>query len=156
MTFLGEFSNIRVTEEHAYGSAVHLWREAETLIGLFEWADGPAADLPLGLLEQVSYDPKTGRLSFRARLTTGLHSCREHSEVPARDVFEFRGTLGTARLTGILVRRDALHPEAASKSESVALRRASPSASSYVDARSRAEWDRQVKGILSARGPKWQ
>lgn len=155
VTFVGEFSNLRITEEHAYGVSVHLWREVEPLIGLFEIAEGPAADVPAGKLEDVSHDAKTGRLFFRARLTTGLHSCREHSEVPARDIFEFRGTLGAASLIGTLERRDALHPSDAAKRERIVLRRKGPSASTYFDARTRAEWDRQVKEILAARGPKW-
>lgn len=155
LAFLGEFSNMRITEEHAYGVSVRLWREVGPLIGLLVFAEGLAADLPAGQLEDVSHDPKTGRLFFRARLTTGLHSCREHSELPARDLFEFRGTLGAATLTGTLARRDALHPGNAGTSERIVLRRKGPSAATYFDARTRAEWDRQVKEILAARGPKW-
>src|SRR6478672_472642 len=31
----GEFSNIRYTEDHAYGQSVQLWRQGSRLLGLF-------------------------------------------------------------------------------------------------------------------------
>ena len=38
---IGNFSNMRYTEEHAYGYAVELWRDGDSAIGLFLVSEGP-------------------------------------------------------------------------------------------------------------------
>src|SRR6059036_1337382 len=74
---VGAFSNMRYTEEHAYGYTVDLWRAGDCLFGFLLASEGLAGDTPTGLLEEVQYNERTGALSFRARLSTGLFSDRE-------------------------------------------------------------------------------
>src|ERR1700719_513521 len=72
ITFVGEFSNMRYTEEHAYGYSVQLWREGSAVFGLLLASEGLAGDTPAGLLEDLKYDPRAGKLSFQAKLTMGV------------------------------------------------------------------------------------
>jgi len=69
---IGEFSNMRYTEEHAYGYAVELWRDGGSIIGLFLAAEGPQGDSPTGMLENIKFNSHTGALSFTAKLTIGV------------------------------------------------------------------------------------
>src|ERR671929_129905 len=68
---LGVFTDMRYTVEHQYGYSVELWREKDRAFGFLLVSAGLAGDTPTGLLEDVAYDLKTGRLTFRARLSTG-------------------------------------------------------------------------------------
>jgi len=151
--FLGEFSNMRFTEEHAYGVAIELWREGNSVFGLLDFADGLQGDTPTGLLQDAAFDPVSGRVSFKARLTVGLHYCRQHWNVPSRDLFEFSGKLREAMLTGNLTRSDALHPEHKARTERVLLKRTEELAP--IQAASYLEWKREIDTILKIRGPKW-
>src|ERR1700687_2901591 len=100
ITFVGEFSNMRYTEEHAYGYSVQLWREGATVFGLFLASEGLAGDTPTGLLDDLKYDSRSGRLSFRAKLTMGLDARQQ----PSHDLFEFDGKLNTRAVSGVLKR----------------------------------------------------
>jgi len=153
LVFLGEFSNIRFTEEHAYGVSVELWQSGNSVFGLLDFADGLQGDTPTGLLQDAAFDPVSGRVSFKARLTVGLHYCRQHWNVPSRDLFEFSGKLREAMLTGNLTRSDALHPEHKARTERVLLKRTEELAP--IQAASYLEWKREVDTILKIRGPKW-
>jgi hypothetical protein len=153
--FLGEFSNMRFTEEHAYGVAIELWREGNSVFGLLDFADGLQGDTPTGLLQDAAFDPGSGRVSFKAKLTVGLHYCALHRKpVPSRDLFEFSGKLREARLTGNLTRSDALHPERRPRAEQVLLKK-TEEVVSPIEAASYVEWRRRVDAILRLRGPKW-
>src|SRR5579864_5407724 len=90
--FAGEFSNMRYTEEHAYGYTVQLWREGVAVFGLFLASEGLAGDTPTGLLDDLKYDPRSGKLSFKAKLTMGLDARNQ----PSHDLFEFNGKLRAA------------------------------------------------------------
>jgi len=152
---LGAFSNMRYTEEHAYGYTVDLWRAGDCLFGFLLASEGLAGDTPTGLLEQVQYNEKTGALSFRARLTMGLFSDRERQNVPSRDQFEFSGTLAGGTLRGTLRRANALTPQAAPIVESVVLRASKEEAQSMIAATKFGEWQQRAAEILQRRGPKW-
>src|SRR2546425_9747656 len=67
--YIGAFTNVRYTAEHAYGYTVQLWRQGDGLIGLLLDAQGSQADVPTGLLEEVRFDPARGTLSFKAKLS---------------------------------------------------------------------------------------
>jgi hypothetical protein len=153
VTIVGEFSNMRYTEEHAYGFTVELWREGEQLFGLFLASAGLAGDTPAGLLENVKYDPRTGRLSFSAKLTMGSVMLADGEQAPSRDFFEFDGTLGPSALAGTLRQFDRL--EAGRPSTSVKARLRKQRGSAMTRPNNYGEWRREVEGILRFRGPKW-
>src|SRR5438093_291863 len=98
---IGAFSNMRTTEEHAYGYTVMLWRAGDCIFGLFESSEGLAGDTPVGELQGVKYDRKTGALTFSAKLTMGVVSPGDSKGFePSRDLFSFAGELRATGLTG--------------------------------------------------------
>src|SRR5258708_27320323 len=162
---VGEFSNMRFTDEHAYGYAVDLWRDGDSILGLFLAREGLAGDTPTGMLENVKFNPRTGALAFTAKLTTGVTLLPGGGQEPSRDLFDFSGTLkvGEIRLgavsfvdgvvAGTLQRSDPRQPSRSISPERVELkiqRRAV-----WLAATSYAEWKRQIDEILKRRGPKW-
>jgi len=145
---------MRFTQEHQYGTEVHLWREGADLFGLLFYSGGRLiGDPPTGLLEDIRYDSKTGAISFVSKLTTGQHFCKVHKDVPAHDLFSFNGKLSEYSLSGVLTRSDALHPEnPPTVEEQVMLKKTS---GAITDHRSRADWEAMLKKTLKFRGPKW-
>lgn len=154
VSVVGHFTNMRFTEEHAYGCAVELWRQGNALVGLFLASEGLQGDTPTGLLEDVRFDTKTGRLSFRTRLTIGVVYSKEHDGVPSLDVFEFSGVLGKNRLTGTLKRLDGLSPHDPPKIKKISLTR-SQSNEGMEPFKSLDDWKKAADEILKFRGPKW-
>jgi hypothetical protein len=150
---VGEFSNMRYTEEHAYGYSVELWRDGDSLIGLLLVSEGLQGDTPTGLLENLKFDSRTGALSFTAKLTTGLVLLPGGRSEASRDLFEFSGTLKAAALAGTLKRSDQRRPTAPVSEERIELEQQPPSAT--LQFASYAEWKRQTDEILARRGPKW-
>src|SRR5829696_9010644 len=104
---LGVFTNMRFTREHQSGFSVELWQEKGRLFGFFLASAGLAGDTPTGLLEDVVFDSKTGKLTFRARLSTGSTFNENNEQVPTRDAYRFNGTLKGQRLAGVLEHADA-------------------------------------------------
>src|SRR5689334_12968176 len=93
ISVVGEFSNMRFTGEHAYGYSVQVWRAGGQLVGLFLASEGLAGDTPAGILENVTFDTRTGALSFRAKLSIGSDVQANGSQAPSWDLFEFTGKL---------------------------------------------------------------
>jgi hypothetical protein len=152
-TSLGTFSNYRFTEEHQYGTGVQLWQEGTSLFGLFSNSQGLMGDTPTGVLEKVSFDSKTGHITFTARLTMGLHSCKVHKSVPGQDIFHFEGVLSNMSLSGTLRHADNLHQEQAPTEEKIVLKRSDEWV--VTQYRNREQWETAMKDILRFRGPKW-
>jgi len=152
---IGAFSNMKYDEEHAYGYTVELWRERDRIFGFFLSSQGLMGDTPTGLLEDVRFDFKSGKISFRARLTTGLFSNRQFHNVPSRDIFRFTGFLRKDRLVGSLEITNGLTPEEASRRERIRLKRSKNEAESMIEAESYDEWKNKADEILKFRGPKW-
>ncbi|MCL4501420.1 MAG: hypothetical protein M1438_06125 [Deltaproteobacteria bacterium] len=155
VVFLGSFSDMRATEEHQYGAEVRLWRQGSDLFGFFSYADGLSGDTPTGLLNDLKYEPKTGRLSFQAKLTMGWHYCNLHRASPAHDLFTFQGILAPAALSGNLQLFDGLHPEKQPEGKKVVLRKIAWNGGRHTDYQSRSQWDKEVREILNRLGPKW-
>src|SRR6266849_1232712 len=103
ITFVGEFSNMRYSEEHAYGYSVQLWREGAAVFGLFLASEGLAGDTPTGLLDDLKYDPRSGKISFKAKQTMGVDARQQTTH----DLFEFDGALSTRGISGVLKRATA-------------------------------------------------
>ena len=153
-TAIGSFSNMRFTQEHQYGSEIQLWREGANLLGFFFHSDGGlTGDTPAGLIENVTYNPATGMISFVSKLTIGQHFCKVHQDIPSRDSFTFQGKLSNSSLSGVLKRADGLHPENPPMAEEVTLKRMGAENQPLYS--TRASWDAASKQILKFRGPRW-
>ena len=150
---IGEFSNMRFTEEHAYGSTVQLWRDGVSVIGLLLVSEGLQGDTPAGMLENARFNPRTGALSFTAKLTIGVALLPGGRQEPSRDLFEFYGSLKATVLAGTLTRSDPSQPSRRPSRERVELK-LQPQAGLFP-AGSYAAWKRQADAILKFRGPRW-
>src|SRR3954469_22041431 len=86
---VGSFHNVRSsTGEHCYGYSLELWRHNGRLIGLFDHHAGLCGDPPCEALQDISYDPQSGRLSFSA-LNERFSGMLRRDDVV--------GTIGTSR-----------------------------------------------------------
>ncbi len=151
---VGSFTNMRFTDEHAYGTSVELWRHQGTLVGVLYSSEGLQGDTPAGLLDKVTFSATTGALSFEAKLSTGVVYSKANEGVPSRDLFRFTGVLEKGKLLGRLERIDMLDPLAVPKAEEIVLRRDSE-ASGIKPFADYASWKEHVDAILKLRGPKW-
>jgi hypothetical protein len=151
---IGRFSDMRYTEEHAYGRAVLLWRAGGCIFGLLEVSEGPAGDTPTGLLTDIHSTP-SGALGFIAKLTTGITSVDGSTWVPSRDLFVFTGRLGTTALQGKLRRSDQLRAGVEPTDTQIVLRRVPEQDGLLDEARTYGAWREAVEPILRFRGPKW-
>jgi hypothetical protein len=152
---IGRFSDMRYTEEHAYGHAVMLWRAGGCVFGLFERSEGLAGDTPTGLLTDVHYNSSRA-LSFAAKLTTGMtNMAGSAAPVPSRDLFGFTGRLGSTALEGRLSRSDQLRPAVEPTDIHIVLRRVPEQDGLFDEAKTYGAWRDAVEPILRFRGPKW-
>lgn len=153
---VGAFSNMRYTEEHAYGYTVYLWRAGKCRFGLFEASEGLSGDTPTGMLTQLRYHRGTATLTFLAKLTTGVTKPgNEANWVPSRDFFNFNGRLGPRAIKGRLRRSDQLRPELRAVDREIVLSLSKQQEEFMIQAGNYGEWRKQAESILKARGPKW-
>ncbi len=150
---LGEFSDVKANGDHANGFVLQLWTQGKVVFGIFAVYTGAPSDPPSGLLEHARYDPDSGKLSFKARVSLGVIVRAHGRQEPSRDLFQFEGVLGRGGISGWLKRSDLLNPDGPTRSAVVSLRRIKEkplgAPASY------AEWKKQADEILRARGPKW-
>jgi hypothetical protein len=153
---VGEFANFRSAGEGAIGYEVELWRDGDSVVGLFLAAEGRNEDMPMGILENVRFDSRTGALSFTAKLTTigAIDLPGGLRQEPSRDLFEFSGTLKATTLSGTLKRSDLRRPSRPASQERFQLKMRPPDAS--FPAGTYAEWKHTFAEALKARGPKWR
>ncbi len=151
---VGTFTNMRHTEEHAYGYSVELWRSGECWFGLFAASAGLAGDTPTGLIENFTADVRTGAVSFLARLTMGRLTAKNLDSVMSRDVYRFSGKLRKNSLRGTIAHTNALLPQDPGESYAVVIRRSRKETDTWQAATFR-EWQREAGAILERRGPKW-
>jgi hypothetical protein len=150
---IGAFSNMRYTEDHAYGETVLLWRAGTCIFGLFESAQGLQGETPVGELQDLTHNPDTGGLRFSAKLTLGVIAGPSTPPQPSRDLFTFEGTLGTAGVTGELVHATQVDPKPPVRA--IVLTASVRDAESMRGSATYAEWREKWEPILKRRGPKW-
>jgi hypothetical protein len=153
---LGNFSSIKHINEDAFGCVLQLWKTENHIFGLLSVYTGEPADPPVGILEDTRFDPRTGRLSFSVRLSTGLVYSRAYAGVPSRDRFTFEGRITRRQVSGILTTSNELFPEERPGHERLRLRWSKsltqlmvPPPLTYSD------WKTWADEILERRGPKW-
>ena len=159
VTTIGAFSNMRYTEEHAYGYVVELWRTEDCLFGLFFASSGLMGDTPVGRIENISFDKNTRSISFNARLTTGVipaSTAPASSWIPSKDAYKFSGILGKDSLDGTLSHEILNYP---SKQTPISEKLTSPLANDesigMSEFRTFPQWETYAKSLLGRRGPKW-
>ena len=151
---IGAFSNMRYTEEHAYGETVLLWRSGNCIFGLFESAQGLQGDTPIGELQDVTHNPNTGGLRFSAKLTLGvIAGPTSPTPQPSRDLFTFEGTLGATRLIGPLIHATQLDPRPPART--IVLTASAREAGFMRGSATYGAWREKWEPILKRRGPKW-
>jgi hypothetical protein len=154
VSFVGEFSNMHHTAEHAYGYSVQLWRSGNEIIGFLLSSNGLAADTPTGQLEKVHFDAGNGSLSFSAKLSVAQVYQGSGEMKPTRDLFTFSGSLQKGKvLAGVLSHKDMLMPDRAPTVERIHLVKTDDS--SIIEAKTSSEWKQSADQILKFRGPKW-
>ena len=136
VVLVGASSNVRYTDDHAYGQQVHLWRQGERLVGLFLFTDGRPSDFDTGLLEKVRFSAATRRLAFETYASQ----------------FRFEGTLERNAVSGLLTR---MHPATGAQvsAERVVLKRNAELTNLLQDYPSLDEWTRNAEAILKRLGP---
>jgi hypothetical protein len=153
---VGAFSNMRYTEEHAYGYSVLLWRAGDCFLGFFESSQGLAGDTPIGELQDLNYDTRTGHLSFSAKLTTGVVSVKgSNAFEPSRDLFAFDGTLKANTASGVVTYTLRNDPHFTSTHTDVVLGTSKAEEEFLHGPTTYGEWLRRWQPILRLRGPKW-
>lgn len=151
---IAAFSNMRYTEEHAYGETVLLWRAGSCIFGLFESAQGLQGDTPIGELQDVTHSPNTGGLKFSAKVSLGLIAGHASpTPQPSRDLFTFDGTLGTTRLIGALIHATQLDPRPPARN--IVLTASAREAEFMRGSATYGAWREKWEPILKRRGPKW-
>ncbi len=156
VTVVGAYSNVVVTDEHAQGYAIQLWRQGDLYFGFFQRAAGLAGDTPSGLLEDLRVDPQDHTIAFKAKLSVGSESMNGETWVPSRDLYQFSGTLFLDQISGSLVHLNGNHPESRGTAEEIKLYRSKKEeADLMLQTTSYQEWTESARKILRARGPKW-
>jgi len=130
---IGYYSQIKQTSEHAYGYVLRLWRDGESVHGLWARSDGRPADFPAVLTTVLHFDESTGRLRFTAQWCDETES--------------FEGVLKGETIVGEVVRTS----RAGSEIKKLRLRK---SEDEEAGPRSRVEWTDLIEQILKTRGPK--
>jgi hypothetical protein len=153
---LGAFSNMRYTAEHAYGFTLMLWRAGDCPIGLLLSSEGLAGDTPIGWLENVAFDTRTGRLSFAAKLTMGAIVGKSMTDLtPTRDLYVFEGQIKGDAISGVMTHTLQNSPAVAPRRTEVVLRASTSDTESMRGSATYGEWRRRWGPILKIRGPKW-
>lgn len=152
---LGTFMRIKSNGEHADGYDVELWKQGTQIYGLISAHDGLIGDPPTGLLENVRFDPKTKKFSFKAKLTLGMFFSKEYDNVPSRDVFEFEGSLTNTRLAGTLSITNELCADKCPEKKKINLPRSKQWSSMISGFKTYAQWKADADETLKSLGPEW-
>jgi hypothetical protein len=152
---IGCFLNLQRGGEHDSGYSVRLWFQGDQIIGLLDYHRGLAGDPPMGILTDIRYDALTGKISFKAKLTSGLHSCRIHKNVPSHDMLSFKGFLKPDGLAGNIHLEDRLDSPPAvvdDRENFVMLRAVDCLTKDYANYNA---WWKEWQAVYNARGAKW-
>jgi hypothetical protein len=94
ITAIGSFTAGRLGESHSFGYEAQLWRAADRIVGFFIVSSGTAMEPPVGVLDTVTYNLKTGEIEFDTELPRDLGETCQH--------FHFAGRLLPNELVGTL------------------------------------------------------
>jgi hypothetical protein len=154
---LGTWSSVSIGkgEDQASGIEIELWRKGGQVFGFMSEHNGPAADPPVGKLESIRWDEKSGAISFTSKLSVGVDPSPEGGAwVPQKNLYEFNGTIGTKGMTGTL-RRKFVNDDGSSTAYDEDVTLAPKSAGSAPGDESFEDWAKRWNEALKKRGPKW-
>ncbi len=157
--YFGGWSNVVVSQgedPHASGYSLQLWKNDGKLVGFISEYVGPTADPPIGRLQDLTFDPNSGKLSFTAKLTTGVTFSPGHREgAPSRSLYRFDGNLSEQEIKGVLVQEDHLDNTPSVHLDVTLKRQRDAGDDSYWNQKTYNDWEEFYAPILRARGPKW-
>ena len=148
---VGVFFNPRFAEDRTEGYTVQLWRQGEAVFGLLS-VEALSGDAPVGELSNVKFDERSGKLSFDAKLSTGMLLMADNSQRPSRDLYRFHGAISKEILSGTMTHSDLLDPAAGETS--VKIRLPKQAAPGMVEAKTYRAWKEAIDALLKVRGPK--
>ncbi|MBX3290526.1 MAG: hypothetical protein KF855_14515 [Acidobacteria bacterium] len=142
---VGSFSNIEDNGEKAKGFIVRLWQNGDKIIGTISGSHTLKAgeDMPLGILENVAFDPKEKTLSFDAKMSFGKTS---------RDMVQFKGKMTDTELKGDLRLSDLACETPCTDVSGVAFKKEDVRLDQFD---SEEAWEKHMEPQLKAAGPKW-
>ncbi len=154
---IGDYENEGGDGEHEWGYSVTLWKQEDKIYGLISGGSALRliGDAPIGLLEDVEFDSKTGKLSFKAKLSVGSMYNKNEGWVPSRDIYKFEGVLTEKELKGKLFITEEICGAKCNKTEKVKLKYSKEWSSLINEYPSYAEWKANYEVTLKRRGPKW-
>ena len=153
--FMGTWSNVTIGkggDPHASGIEIQLWQKDGKYLGYMAEYVGPVADPPVGQLDAIKVDEKTGAISFTAKLSVGVApAAGGNAWVPTKNLYEFKGTFSERAITGTL-RRKSVQDDgtglAYDESLTLAAKHRDPDGTFEA-------WSRRWNDALKSRGPKW-
>ncbi len=151
---IGMFMDGKSDDDHALGYDVKLWKQGDKIYGLINAHLGLMNDPPAGILENVKFDKKTGKLSFAAKLSLDFTSGKKENErIPTHDLFEFNGILSKKSLAGKLKITNKTCTKNCVTTKTIKL----PfSKLLKLDKyKNYASWKKYANEILKTRGPNW-
>jgi hypothetical protein len=151
ITAIGTFTSAS-GEDRTDSYTVQLWRQGETVFGFLSVAS-LSGDGPIGTLQNVKFEERSGKLIFEAKLSTGMRLLANNAQQASRDLFRFRGTFAKDALSGTMAHSDLLDPAVGETSARVRLQKQAGTA--MLEAKTYADWKAAADEILKARGPKW-
>ena len=156
----GAWSNVRVSkgeDPHASGIEVEIREHNGTLVGFLSEYVGPVADPPVGKLESIRFDEKTGFITFTSKLSVGVvPAAAGNTWVPSKNVYDFKGAIGKTGLTGTL-RRKSVQEDGTGLAyeENIQLKTRTATDADQVSSESFEDWIKRWTELLKTRGPKW-
>ena len=151
------FSAVRVTkgpEPHAYGTQLDLFKHEGAWAGFVSEYTGSVADPPVGRLDNLRLDEKSGRLTFTAKLSLGATlSADTRNYAPTKDLYEFTGTVDRDAVAGTLVKTRVGDVAGQAVSANIILKRKSSDGSASEV--SYEQWLTKWTEVFNARGPRW-
>lgn len=126
---LGDYAQLRQTDEHAYGYVLQLWKDGTEIVGLWSVASGEPADFPTVRVEDLRWDAASGAIRFT---------------VTACGTSRFEGVVRGPEIAGRIINQRT------NTITDVRLRRADDERGSL----DRTEWVAQTEGILKRRRPR--
>jgi hypothetical protein len=156
MISVGDYTNQKFTTEHCVGYDVQLWKLNGQLYGVLSYCYGLTGDTPIGYIDHVVWDVKTGKLTFDAKLTTGNDGPgKDGKDVMSKDLYQFDGTLTASLLSGKMTHEDMAQSNPSPDTATVRLKLDKSMTKMMDKYPTREAWLAYYADIMASLGPKW-